>query len=289
MDKHSSRTLAAAFVGLVAACGGAGDYGSGGGGFAPAPAPPAPGTPAVGRFIDSAVQGLSYTCGSSSGLTTAAGEFNYLVGQSCSFAVGGIVLGSTAGAQAVTPRELVANAIDETHPSVNNIARLLLSLDDDGDPGNGIVIADGVRTALAGATLNLRSVPATFATAAQALLDTVIPGRTLLGAALAEAHLKDSLLGLLEGHYDCQFFGSGYGTVTIDVSQGVIHGTGRDDETGAMFQVSGTLQSSGSASLGATGSTNSGATFTGTFSANGSGAGTWQDATGSGGWSCARG
>lgn len=286
MDKHTSLAIVAALAGLVAACGG-GDYNSdAGGAFVPGPAPPPVGTPAKGRFVDSAVQNLSYTCGAVSGLTSAIGEFDYLVGQTCSFAAGGIALGSTVVGSVVTPRELVANALDETHPTVNNIARLLLSLDDDVDPSNGIVIADSVRSALAGATLNVHSPPATFAPAAQALLATVIPGRPLVDAAQAAAHLRDTLLGLLDGHYNCQYGGSGYGTVTLDISQGVITGVGRD-EGGITFQVSGTLQSSGSASLG-TGTTSSGATFTGTFWTTGSGAGSWQDSEGGGTWGCIR-
>lgn len=285
MGKHCGRALLASVLGLVVACGGGGDESPTVTRTLPVPPPaPPPGTPATGRFVDSPVQGLSYTCGATSGLTTAVGQFDFLVGNSCSFSIGGVALGSTSGALVATPRELTASAVDETHPTVNNTARLLLSLDGDGDPTNGIVITDGVRTALAGATLNLRATPAVFAAAAQTLLNTVLPGRTLVDAANAGAHLRATLLGLLDGHYNCGYIGTDSGAVTLDISNGVVAGSGRDDESGNTFQVNGALQSSGSA----TSTTSSGASLTGTFNLSGIGSGTWQDAGGSGVWNCIR-
>jgi hypothetical protein len=287
MDKHTRLVITAALFGLLSACGGGGDDSPADAGRTlPVPPPaPAPGTPAKGRFVDSAVQGLSYACGAATGLTNGSGEFDFLFGQNCVLRVGGIALGSTAGDRVLTPRALVAGAIDETHPTVNNIARLLQSLDDDGDPSNGIVIADSVRNALASATLNVAATPAAFAAAAQALLGTVMPGRTLVDSAPAAAHLKATLLSLFDGDYNCGYVGSASGTVTVQVRNGVITGSGQDDESRAALQVNGTLQSSGAASIG---STNSGATFTGTFYVSGHGSGTWSDSEGSGAWQCVR-
>jgi len=287
MDKHSRLVITAALFGLLAACGGGGDDGPAAvARTLPVPAIPAQGTPATGRFVDSAVQGLSYTCGAATSLTDASGEFDFVFGQSCAFRVGGIALGSsTAGNVVLTPLALVPAAIDETHPTVNNIARLLLSLDSDGDPGNGIVIADSIRSALAGATLNVAALPATFATAAQALLDTVLPGRTLVDSAQAAGHLKATLLSLFDGDYDCGYVGAASGAVTVHIGNGVITGSGTDDESGAPLQVNGALQSSGAASLG---SASSGASFTGTFYVLGYGSGTWSDSQGSGAWQCVR-
>jgi len=286
MDQHTRLAITAALFGLLAACGGGGDDSPAAvDRTLPQPALPAAGTPAKGRFVDSAVQGLAYTCGTAMGLTDASGEFDFLFGQNCSFKVGGIALGSTAGGLVLTPRARVPAAADETHPTVNNIARLLLSLDSDGDPVNGIVIADSVRVALAGATLNVAATPAVFAPGAQTLLDAVMPGRMLVDSASAAAHLKATLLSLLDGDYDCGYVGSASGAVTVQIRNGVITGSGHDDESGAAFQVNGILQSSGAASLG---SATSGASFTGTFYVLGFGSGTWSDSEGRGAWQCVR-
>lgn len=286
MDKQLRLASAATLVGLIAACGGGGDSPAPATSTLPVPPPaPAAGTPGTGRFVDSAVQGLSYTCGAGSGLTNASGEFGFRFGETCSFAVGGIALGSAAARSVLTPPALVSGATDETHPTVSNIARLLLSLDGDGDPGNGIVIADSVRTALAGATLSVQAAPTVFAAAAQALLGNVIPGRTLVDSAPAAAHLQSTLLSLLDGRYNCGYIGSSSGTVTVDIGNGILTGVGREDESGAAFTVNGVLQSSGSTVIGSTGSS---ATFNGTFRSDGIGNGTWQDSEGSGPWQCVR-
>ena len=75
------------------------------------------------------------------------------------------------------------------------------------------------------------------------------------------------------------------GEVTLDVGQGVITGSGRDDEDGASFQVNGSLQSSGAVIIG---DSTSGATLTGTFYISGLGSGTWSGSEGGGAWQCVR-
>ncbi|HEX6019367.1 MAG TPA: hypothetical protein VFZ28_14830 [Burkholderiaceae bacterium] len=287
MGRRNKLAVAALFASLVAASCGGGEEDDGTRRRLPEPPPqPVPGTPAKGRFVDAAVQGLSYTCGAASGLTSVSGEFDFLVGQRCSFGVGGIGLGAATADLTLTPVALVLGAVDETHPTVNNMARLLLSLVGDGDPGNGIEITDDVRNALAGATLNLAATTSAFETAAQALLSTAMPGRTLIDAVQAAAHLKATLLTRFDGHYDCGYVGSGSGAITADIDSGVIAGSGTEDESSAAFQVSGALQSSASVAIGS--SANSGVTFSGTFYASGVGNGTYADSAGSGVWQCVR-
>lgn len=96
--------LASATLLTIAACGG------GGGGDAPANSAGLN----QGTFVDATTAGLSYTCGSSSGTTDAAGHFNYPSGSTCTFKVGGITLGSTAGAATVTPVALVPGQTTKT-------------------------------------------------------------------------------------------------------------------------------------------------------------------------------
>ena len=70
----------------------------GGGGSSPPPptgGPPPPPATEVGVFIDSPVEGLGYQSGGRNpGTTDAEGMFVYEVGQTLSFSVGGVRLGT---------------------------------------------------------------------------------------------------------------------------------------------------------------------------------------------------
>lgn len=133
-------------AGLLTATVLAGCGGGGGGGASPAP-PPAP-QARQGVFIDAAVQGLGFTSGAFSGRTDANGRFDYAPGERVTFTLGRSTLGSAAGADVVTPLALFGTS-DETDPRVVNIARLLQSLDADGNPDNGIVLDDAAQAAAA--------------------------------------------------------------------------------------------------------------------------------------------
>jgi hypothetical protein len=105
------------------------------------------GASATGVFRDSTVTGLGYSSGSHSGVTDSEGQFAYDIGQSISFSVGSIPLGTVAVAkQLVTPVDLVANGT-ATATYVVNVARFLMMLDQDGDPTNGIQISAAVTAA----------------------------------------------------------------------------------------------------------------------------------------------
>lgn len=91
-----------------------------------------------GRFIDSAVSGLFYRSETTEGFTDHNGYFHYAAGETVSFHIGSIALGSAGGAHIVTPADLSASR--GNHDAVVNVLRLLQTLDEDGDPGNGISI-----------------------------------------------------------------------------------------------------------------------------------------------------
>ncbi len=131
--------LTATLLLTLTACGGSG---GGDGTTATATA-----TVSTGVFIDSAVEGLQYETATQSGTTNSLGEYDYLAGETVTFSIGGIVLGSTIAGPVVTPLSLVPDATSATNPVVTNIVRLLLSLDSDGDPDNGITISSEVTTA----------------------------------------------------------------------------------------------------------------------------------------------
>lgn len=101
----------------------------------------------TGVFIDSPVSGLTYAAGDTAARTDEQGRFKYDSGQTLSFSVGGLVLGSAAGAEVITPVDLVEGA-DAGDVAVINISRLLQSLDSDGNLNNGIQITEAIDQAL---------------------------------------------------------------------------------------------------------------------------------------------
>ncbi|MCJ7603251.1 MAG: choice-of-anchor O protein [Desulfobulbaceae bacterium] len=109
-----------------------------------------------GHFIDAPVLGLTYKSPTQDGITNETGEFRYIPKEQVDFSVGSLSLGSALGDQRISPVDLfgVSELVD---PKVINIARLLQSLDADGDPQNGAIqITEPVRgcldSALGGAT-----------------------------------------------------------------------------------------------------------------------------------------
>ena len=94
------------------------------------------------------VMGLRYQTPTLAGVTNERGEFNYRPGEAITFLVGQIVLGTAAAAPRLNLAELVHRAagnIGKLHdPSVTNRARLLQTLDQDGNVENGVTIAPAV-------------------------------------------------------------------------------------------------------------------------------------------------
>ena len=262
---------------VLAACGGGGGYS---GGSQP--------TSYSGLFVDAATGGVGYTCGSSTGVTDQKGTFQYDAGSTCTFKIGGVALGSAAGAAVITPVTLVPGATNETNPVVINITRFLLSLDSGGNTNSMITIAPSVASALASSTLDFTNATA-FDAQAQALVSLAYPGRTLVAASVAQAHMGATLLGLLAGSYSCTYTGSSdSGTANVTIANDAITGTGMSSKSGStQFTLSGTVTTSGNATL-TSGGTSTGATFTGSFTNDGNGSGTWMGGMNSGTWACHR-
>ena len=151
---------------IVTACGG-----GGGGGDNSFP-------PLTGTFYDSEVSGLRYRAEKYSGTTNSLGQFTYYPGDEIEFLIGDKIIGITKGRQAITPVDVVndwyAKVSDDYHieernntfvennsdeesgsvtyrlsdeqkdQAVINLVRLLMTLDSDGNPDNGIHISDNV-------------------------------------------------------------------------------------------------------------------------------------------------
>ena len=131
------RIMTAAVSLVLAGCGGGG--GGGGGG-----------TSLVGTLVDAPVSGVEFESASGTGITDANGKFTYRDGETVSFRIGALLLGSAKPQdRKVSPLELVGTR-DLNDARVVRMLRTLQSLDSDGNPENGIQIAEAVRLTLAG-------------------------------------------------------------------------------------------------------------------------------------------
>lgn len=127
---------------LLAGCGGgSGDSNNDGGTPSSDTSVPQPQTNVLqGVFVDSPVAGLSYETASQSGVTGADGSFFYESGEWVTFFLGGQRLGDVRGQSMVTPLDLMGPYSRITDNDVTNLSRLLQTLDQDGNPENGILL-----------------------------------------------------------------------------------------------------------------------------------------------------
>ncbi len=94
----------------------------------------------TGYYLDSAVEGVDFTCGTQSGVTDAEGKFVFEKGKNCNFELAGIKL------REMTADELADGIkVVETNGSA---AALLQTLDADGNASNGITIRAEVKVAV---------------------------------------------------------------------------------------------------------------------------------------------
>ena len=166
-----------------------------GGGSSSTPTPTL--TPNTGVFVDSSVEGINYSTITVSGTTNANGEFEYNDGESVTFSIGDIDLPAVTAGSVITPLDVV-NTLDIHDTSVVNIARLLQSLDTDGNPTNGISISSAAHLSATGLSVDFAS--ASFDTDVANLVAGSGSVTTLLiDEATATSHLQDTLaeFGLL--------------------------------------------------------------------------------------------
>jgi len=164
--------LSVATVVLLAGCGGDGATTSG----------------SVGYFVDSAVSGVEYSSTTHSGTTSVSGAFSYESGATITFKVGGVTLGSVSSVSIpssgkVMPQTIAGVALSQKSSTSTAIARFLQSLDEDGDPSNGITISSNVKSALSSAqTLTSSNLSSLVSKA----------GKSLVSESSALAHLAQT-------------------------------------------------------------------------------------------------
>lgn len=244
-----------------------------------------------GQFIDSAVSGLYFeaTPSGRSGMTDASGTFNYEAGDTVQFYIGDLLIGEAPATDVITPVSLVSGAVDETNAIVRNIARLLLTLDSNDNPDDGITIPTAVFSAASGKTLDF-SDTAGFDAAATSFLNEIFTivgtaAPVLVTNAVAEQHLRSTLLSMVVGGYSGTWVqtmgqGSDDGIWMFTVnSAGELDGCGSSNVfANDDFLMSGTVSSSGSTQA-SSGTTDTGAAFTGSVVADGNITGTWSNST----------
>lgn len=110
----------------------------------------------IGVFLDSAVEGLHYKSESQSGLTNDDGEFTYLNDEQMTFSIGAIELPSVEAKNIITPLDIFETT-DLENIGVINLARLLQTLDIDGNAENGIRLAENIHDLAANLSVDFTS------------------------------------------------------------------------------------------------------------------------------------
>ena len=242
-----------------------------------------------GQFIDAAVEGIVYTSGSRTGKTDANGNFIYETGKSVTFSIGGIVLGTISGSAIITPVQLIPNAVNQTDPAVTNIVQFLLTIDADQDETNGIQITNAIRAAAANLSLDFTlagfDTDSNVSNVIGILTTAGLGNRALVSNAFAQSHLSDSLFAIMAGIYTGSFSGTDTGNWSVTVAtDGTVIGTGNSNSNGA-FSISGNVDSSGTASVTATGNAGT-ANWSGMIDiTNGNFTGSWSGGADSGNFS----
>jgi hypothetical protein len=240
-------------------------------------------TAATGVFKDSNVSGLQYTTSSGqSGVTDASGHYSYMTGDTVTFSVGGVTLGSTTASGVVTPVDLVAGG-SSSSTGVLNIVRFLMMLDGNGNPDDGIAISTEVQTA-AGAWADLDFTNPDFDTNAASLItecQTADGGAHLLpDATTAQNHLEGSLRCAYSGAFRGTFSGSDSGTfgVIVDCQTGEVRGAAYSTAYDSMTECDGAgIIDYNQAMAFITGFVDAGAIFQGWLTTPNAMSGTWQD------------
>lgn len=118
-----------------------------------------------GVLLDSAIQGIDYESTSHSGTTNASGEYTCQAGETVTFKIGNYEIGSVTCLEVTTPIEIATNGSQRwndvsfsndqfselsssQNQKVQRMVMLVQSLDEDGDPNNGITISSSTKTTI---------------------------------------------------------------------------------------------------------------------------------------------
>lgn len=192
-----------------------------------------------GVFADAPTVGLSYSCGSTTGVTGTGGAFTCPAKSTVTFKVGGVTICNAPAQAFMTPVSCAqANgnpSADASTPSVVATAQFIISI---GTPTGSVpgslstlTITSAELAAASGLSLDFSSptIQADLLTA----VNTVNPGQTLASPSTAQNELTGTVTTSVAGSYSGSYSGtnSGTWTVTID-SLGNVSGTFTDSING---------------------------------------------------------
>ncbi|MDH3326968.1 MAG: hypothetical protein OEM38_09665 [Gammaproteobacteria bacterium] len=153
----------------------------------------------TGIFIDSPVANLSYQTETQSGTTNSNGEFTYQDGETITFSIGALEFPVVTAADIITPITL-AGSTSVTDQKATNIARLLQSLDQDGNPDNGIAIPTNSANIASSVNFDLDSTSFENNSAVINLIaNSGSSNTTLVAATAAQEHVTSTLDNLITG------------------------------------------------------------------------------------------
>jgi hypothetical protein len=193
-----------------------------------------------GLFKDSNVTGLSYVSGSQKAKTDT-GKFKYEEGDDVTFSLGGIDFGTALAKPVMTPIDLVAGG-KLSDPEVINRVRLLMMLDEDNTPSNGIVISPKVQVKAKGwSAVDFSATDFLNEVNAIQLEATAEDGvaHTLPSSGDAIAHFKTTLLCSSAGVFVGDYTGSESGNIafTVDPVSGEVKGSSYDSGSQVSYKV----------------------------------------------------
>jgi Ca2+-binding EF-hand superfamily protein len=186
-SKYPTQALGVVALGLSLACGG-------GGGSSSTEAPSASLSKVqTGTFIDSPVKGLRYQTTSLEGSTDGEGRFYYREGEEVTFKLGSTLLGKASGGNTITPAHLFGVANNSEDRRLVNALRLLQTLDADGNPDNGIDIAEAFTSLSEKFGLNFDQDPTEFSFSDNILQLLQKSPRALVDGDQAVRHFNNTL------------------------------------------------------------------------------------------------
>jgi len=244
-------------------------------------------TPAVvvkdGIFKDSNVSGLSYVSGAQKGITDTAGKFRYEVGKNVNFSLGKVDFGSGLGKPVMTPIDLVENGKLST-PEVINRIRLLMMLDKDNTPTNGIEISPKVQAKakewdVVDFTSNDFLGEVNNIVVDASVEDAI--SHALPTAEAAKTHLKTTLLCSFAGAFVGNYAGNETGNIglMVDPVTGKVKGSSFNPANEVSVEVKSITAINTDDGLGFESGEDSAKKFSGKLSTSDDMQGTWEDAS----------
>jgi hypothetical protein len=222
------------------------------------------------------------TSSGQSGFTDHNGRYTYVVGDTVTFFIGGVVMGTTTAGGVVTPVDLVAGGSTDSQ-QVQNIVRFLMMLDSDGTPDNGIAISADIQTVadtwsqIDFSDSDLDTQVASITTDCQAADGGA---HALPDASVAQKHLLNTMRCVYSGVFAGTFSGSDSGTfgIMIDPKTGQVRGAAYSPHYDTTTETLGTgIVNYDQTMAFITGFVDTGANFNGQLSTANAMSGTWSD------------